>query len=403
MKNFKEIDLPSKLYQTLESMGFHTPTPIQAKAIPLVLKGSDIMGCAQTGTGKTAAFCIPMIAHLLKAPAESALILAPTRELALQIKEVLLEMTAGFTKLKPTLLVGGASMYNQVRALSRRPQIFIGTPGRVMDHLNRRTLRVDATKIVVLDEADRMLDMGFEPQLREIFRYLPKTRQTLLFSATFPNHIKNLTKKYLTNPKDVSVGQAQQPIEIIKQTAIQTSEGAKNKILLEELDKREGSVLIFTRTKRRTDRLLLILKDRKFKVGRLHGGLSQSQRNRSMEDFRRNRYRILVATDVAARGLDVDHIKHVINYDLPSVPEDYVHRIGRTARAGAQGEALSLLVPSDYHVWRKISLTYKIKGNVLGEAPKFSGSQNGGPRNYKRQNRFRGRSKSRRSFSSRPR
>ena len=286
MNNFKEIDLPIKLHNVLESMGFCTPTPIQAKAIPVALEGRDLMGCAQTGTGKTAAFCVPLISHLLKSPpGPSALILAPTRELALQIRDVLKKMTAPFPALYPTLLVGGAPMYSQIKSLLRKPCILVGTPGRIIDHLHRRHLSVTTTKMVVLDEADRMLDMGFEPQLRKIFSYLPKSRQTLLFSATFPKHIENLAKTYLTNPVYVSVGQAQQPVEEIKQSAIQTTERDKNKVLLDELRTREGSVLIFTRTKRRTDRLSQFLKDRRYKVGRIHGGLSQGQRNLAMEQF----------------------------------------------------------------------------------------------------------------------
>lgn len=394
MNNFKEIDLPFKLQTALEFMSFCVPTPIQAKAIPVVLQGRDLMGCAQTGTGKTAAFCVPLITRLLKSPGQSALILAPTRELALQISDVLRKMTAPFPMLQPVLLIGGAPIYSQIRSLLKKPLMLIGTPGRVIDLLNRRNLSVAATKMVVLDEADRMLDMGFEPQLREIFRYLPQSRQTLLFSATFPKHIENLAKKYLTDPVYISVGQAQQPVEEIRQSAIQTTERDKNKVLLNELMVREGSVLIFTRTKRRTDRLAQFLRDRKYEVGRIHGGLSQGQRNLAMQQFRSNRHRILVATDLASRGLDIDHIEHVINYDLPMVPEDYVHRVGRTARAGAQGEALSLLIPDDYHVWKKISQLYKIEGATLekpvSSAPYRQGYQRKGlGRKYKSRRFFR--------------
>ncbi len=394
MNNFKEIDLPIKLQTALAAMNFCIPTPIQAKAIPVIMQGRDLMGCAQTGTGKTAAFCVPLITHLLKSPGQSALILVPTRELALQIIDVLKKMTAPFPTLQPALLMGGAPIYSQIRSLLRKPLILVGTPGRVIDLLNRRNLSVAATKMVILDEADRMLDMGFEPQLREIFRYLPKSRQTLLFSATFPKHIENLAKKYLTDPVHISVGQAQQPVQEVRQSAIQTTEQEKNRVLLDELKVREGSVLIFTRTKRRTDRLAQFLKDRKYEVGRIHGGLSQGQRNLAMQQFRSNRHRILVATDLAARGLDIDHIEHVINYDLPMVPEDYVHRVGRTARAGAQGEAVSLLIPNDYDVWRKISQLYKIEGATLEKparsAPYRHGDQRRGiGRSHKNRRFFR--------------
>lgn len=253
----------------------------------------------------------------------------------------------------------------QIQSLSKRPRIIVGTPGRVIDHLSRKTLRVHPIKFLVLDEADRMLDMGFAPQLREIFRYLSQPRQTLLFSATFPRDIKNMTEKYLNNPTYVSVGVTSQPVEEVKQSTIQTTSNTKNETLLNALKGRSGSVLIFTRTKRRTDRLSQFLREKRLPADRIHGGLSQSQRNNAIREFRSNKNRILVATDIAARGLDILHIEHVINYDLPLAPEDYVHRIGRTARAGAQGEALSLLLPEDYSMWKKISQLYKIQGTAM--------------------------------------
>ncbi len=364
MDSFKHMNLPPKLEGALKAMAFHVPTPIQQKAIPEILSGKDLLGCAQTGTGKTAAFCIPLICHLLKHRDQSALILVPTRELAFQIIDVLKKMTISFPELRTALLIGGASMSVQIQALYRKPQIIVGTPGRVIDHLTRKTLRVHSTKFLVLDEADRMLDMGFHEQIREIFRFLPQPRQTLLFSATFPIDIKNLAKKYLKCPIYVSAGLDSQPVEKIKQMAIQTTLETKNETLLNALRERSGSILIFTRTKRRTDRLAKFLKDKKFPADRIHGGLSQLQRNTAIREFRSSKNRILVATDMASRGLDILHIEHVINYDLPVVPEDYVHRIGRTARAGAKGEALSLLVPDDYIVWKKISQLYKIPAST---------------------------------------
>src|SRR3989338_7966895 len=276
MNDFKEMDLPVKLQGALEAMNFQVPTPIQVKAIPVALSGKDLIGCAQTGTGKTVAFCIPLISNLLKSPGQSALILVPTRELAFQIVDVLKKLTSPFPNLQPALVIGGASLYAQVKLLSRKPQIVVATPGRLLDHLKRKTSSVGMTKMVILDEADRMLDMGFEPQLREIFKYLPQLRQTLLFSATFPKHIEALAQKYLKNPVHVSVGEAEQPVMEIRQSAIQTTESEKNKTLLNELSVREGSILIFTRTKRRTDRLSRLLQDKKHAVGRIHGGLSQA-------------------------------------------------------------------------------------------------------------------------------
>jgi len=369
------MDLPVKLQGALEAMNFQVPTPIQVKAIPVALSGKDLIGCAQTGTGKTVAFCIPLISNLLKSPGQSALILVPTRELAFQIVDVLKKLTSPFPNLQPALVIGGASLYAQVKLLSRKPQIVVATPGRLLDHLKRKTSSVGMTKMVILDEADRMLDMGFEPQLKEIFRYLPQVRQTLLFSATFPSHIENLAKRYLRDPVRLSVGQTSQPVAEVKQAAIQTTEREKNSVLLNELKARNGSILIFTRTKRRTDRLSKFLSDKRYPVNKIHGGLSQGQRNQAIQQFRSTKNRILVATDIAARGLDIHHIEHVINYDLPRVPEDYVHRIGRTARAGAPGEALSLLIPDDDSVWRKISQLYKIPGlsKRIEERPRESG------------------------------
>ena len=383
MNSFKHMNLPPKLLGALEAMTFHIPTPIQAKAIPEILFGKDLIGCAQTGTGKTAAFCIPLICHLLKNREQSALILVPTRELAFQILGVLKKMAVPFAELRTALLIGGASMNVQIQDLSRRPRIMVGTPGRVIDHLNRRTLSVRNAKFLVLDEADRMLDMGFAPQLREIFRYLSQPRQTLLFSATFPSDIEEMAKKYLNNPTYISVGIASQPVEEVKQSAIQTTSGTKNEALLNALRERSGSVLIFTRTKRRTDMVSQFLRERKLPADRIHGGLSQTQRNNAIREFRSNKNRILVATDIAARGLDILHIEHVINYDLPLVPKDYVHRIGRTARAGAQGEALSLLVPEDYPVWKKISQLYQIRGSAMDKPERVS------YQGHRKQRRFR--------------
>ncbi len=369
------MDLPLKLQGALEVMNFHVPTPIQVKAIPVALSGKDLIGCAQTGTGKTAAFCIPLICHLLKSLGQSALILVPTRELAFQIVDVLNKMTVPFPNLRPALIIGGAGLYAQMKSISRKPQVIVATPGRLIDHLKRKSFSVAMAKIVVLDEADRMLDMGFEPQLKEIFRYLPQSRQTLLFSATFPSHIENLAKRYLRDPVRLSAGQTSQPVAEIKQAAIQTTEREKNSVLVNELKAREGSILIFTRTKRRTDRLSQFLSEKKYPVNKIHGGLSQGQRNQAIQQFRSTKNRILVATDIAARGLDIHHIEHVINYDLPRVPEDYVHRIGRTARAGAPGEALSLLIPEDDAVWHKISQLYKIPGTLkrIQERPRGNG------------------------------
>ncbi len=355
MLTFKELQLPQVLERALVDMNYQRPTLIQVQAIPAVLTNRDLIGCAQTGTGKTAAFCIPLISNLLKTPRKNALILIPTRELAAQIEEVLKSLTKYLPELKSTLLIGGMAMNPQVRALSRKPRIIVATPGRLVDHLRRGNLSISTAEILVLDEADRMLDMGFAPQLNEILRFLPKHRQTLLFSATMPADIVRLAARYLKDPIRVTVGAVAQPVREVVQSTVQTTNGTKNNTLIEELNTRKGSVLIFARTKKRTDRVARFLSDCGYKTGRIHGDRTQKQRNDAIDGFRDGNFRILVATDIAARGIDISHIAHVINYDLPMVPEDYLHRIGRTARAGANGQALSLLTPEDRSQWRDIS------------------------------------------------
>ncbi len=355
MNQFKTMNLPAPLERALEAMSFSVPTPIQTQAIPPAMTGRDLIGCAQTGTGKTAAFGIPLIARLIENPKKTALILAPTRELVVQIMEVLRQLCMGSNDLHCAVLIGGANIRPQIRALQRNPRIVVATPGRLIDHLNHHTVSLADVGILVLDEADRMLDMGFAPQLREILRYVPRERQTLLFSATLPDDIQQLAARILQNPIRVSVEDATKPVYKIKQSVIETTAANKNDVLVDQLNARKGSVLIFTRTKHRTERLAKYLEEYGYAVARIHGGRSQNQRTLALEGFRTGEFRVLVATDIAARGLDVPHIAHVINYDLPQVPEDYVHRIGRTARAGAEGEALCLVSPEEKGQWLRIS------------------------------------------------
>lgn len=355
MLTFKELTLPEPLERALAAMNYEQPTPIQSQAIPVGLANRDLIGCAQTGTGKTAAFSIPLLVNLLKTPRKNGLILAPTRELAAQIDEVLHKLSRFVPEVKRVLLIGGAAMNPQLNALRQKPRIVIATPGRLVDHLHRGSLSLSTTEILVLDEADRMLDMGFAPQLNEILRFLPKARQTLFFSATMPAEILKLAAKYLKDPVRVTVGQVSQPVQKVEQTVVQTTSSAKNDVLIEQLNARQGSVLIFARTKRRTDRVARMLADSGYKAGRIHGDRTQKQRNDAINGFRDGKFRILVATDIAARGIDISHIAHVINYDLPMVPEDYIHRIGRTARAGAGGQALSLVTPEEKSQWRDIA------------------------------------------------
>ncbi|MFH1264068.1 MAG: DEAD/DEAH box helicase [Pseudomonadota bacterium] len=355
MSTFDLFHLPPPVLSALRGMQYSTPTPIQSEAIPAILEGTDLVGIAQTGTGKTAAFGIPIVTILSKDPAATALILVPTRELAAQIHDVLTQLTRNLPAIRSCVVIGGASMHLQRLALTKRPRIVIATPGRLLDHLEQRTISFTNLKILVLDEADRMLDIGFEPQLKRIFRHVPPKRQTLLFSATFPASIERLAAQHLNHPKKISVGAISRPVDEVQQSFVNTTALEKNNVLLKELAERKGSVLIFARTKRRTDRVARLLSDSGFKADRIHGNRTQGQRTAVMDGFRKERFRILVATDIASRGLDIPHIAHVINYDLPQVPEDYIHRIGRTARAGAQGSSLCLLTPDDRDQWIALS------------------------------------------------
>lgn len=355
MKNFQGLELPEALHKALSDLSFTTPTPIQAAAIPIAISGEDLVGCAQTGTGKTAAFCIPMISRLIADDKTAALILAPTRELAQQIADVVRDLTKYAPNLRGAVLVGGLSMQPQVRALRAGPRILIGTPGRVLDHVKRGTLRLQAANILVLDEVDRMLDIGFAPQLLEILKFLPTERQTLFFSATMPSEIERMAKKFSQNPKRVSVGDVNKPVELIRQRVLEIAGPDKVDALLEEINQSKGSVIVFARTQRRTDKLADQLEDYGLDVARIHGGRSQGQRNAAMSAFRAGDARVLVATDVAARGIDISSVSRVVNFDVPQMAEDYVHRIGRTGRAGAEGEAVTFVAPDERGLWKSIA------------------------------------------------
>jgi ATP-dependent RNA helicase DeaD len=362
MKNFEEIELSEPIRKALAKMNFHSPTPIQAKAIPVALTGLDLIGCAQTGTGKTAAFSIPILNSLIKNKDQTALILAPTRELAIQITEVLQQLTEFCKHIRAVNLIGGMSMQQQLRNVQKGYRILIATPGRLLDHAERNPKLLSKVSMFVLDEADRMLDMGFAPQLRRIFPLLPQQRQTLLFSATLPDEIMKIAKQITRNAKQVQVGAISVPAENISQKAKALNGEQKSDLLLDELNQRQGSVLVFVRTQKRADRVSRNLESYGLKVTRIHGGRSQGQRNKALSDFRDGHVRVLVATDIAARGIDISHVAHVINYDLPQVPEDYVHRIGRTARAGRTGEAMSFISSDDVEQWRDIEKLLKQKG-----------------------------------------
>jgi ATP-dependent RNA helicase DeaD len=354
LDNFQGLGLPTPLLNALARINYTKPTPIQAAAIPVAIEGHDILGSAQTGTGKTAAFTIPMAKYLMEHPQAMALVLLPTRELAAQVVEFAKQLFDFGSKIKTALLIGGEPMPKQFQQLRQRPQLIIGTPGRITDHLSRGTLALHQARFLVLDETDRMLDMGFGKQLKEIMKYVPAERQTLMFSATLPPEIVNLTKQYLKNPKRISVDSVTNPAENVTQESIEVSKTDKYSEFLKELQKREGSVIVFVKTKIGAERLADKLRRMNYSSDYIHGDLKQSRRDKVIRSFRNRQYRVMIATDVAARGLDVPHIKHVINYDLPQCPEDYIHRIGRTGRAGETGNSLSLITPDDHKQWRLI-------------------------------------------------
>lgn len=350
---FQELGLSKGLVARLAEAGMTEPTPIQAKAIPLVLDGRDVMGLAQTGTGKTAAFGLPLVEHLLqigKKPAPKTvrgLILAPTRELARQIQQNLMVFTQS-TPLKIGLVVGGASVGAQAGRLARGTDIVVATPGRLIDHLDRGSLTLAETRLLVLDEADQMLDLGFIHALRKIAEHLPETRQTLLFSATMPKQMAEIAQTYLNQPARVQVSPPGKPADKITQSVHFIAKAEKSAFLAECLDAhREERAIVFSRTKHGAERLMKYLVAQGFAATSVHGNKSQGQRERAIKAFRSGEIRVLVATDVAARGLDIPDVRHVYNYDLPNVPDNYVHRIGRTARAGADGAAVAFCAPDE--------------------------------------------------------
>ena len=355
MENFKLLKIEDSLKNSLHKMNFTKPTPIQGMAIPAALEGKDILGTAQTGTGKTLAFSIPLINRLILDKNAFALVMCPTRELATQVMEAIKSIISDKINIKTALLIGGESMQKQLRQLGNRSRIIVGTPGRINDHLKRKSLNLSATKYLVLDETDRMLDMGFTPQIEMILKFVPKDHQTLLFSATLPQNILRISDRYLNKPERISTGATSVPIAKIKQETLQVFKENKYDELIDQFLARKGSILVFVKTKRSADKMVKKLKEEGHSADAIHGDLRQSKRDRVINSFRKGLKRILIATDVAARGLDIPLIQHVINYDLPQVPEDYVHRIGRTARAGSEGSALTFLTPDDRSMWNSIN------------------------------------------------
>ncbi len=347
---FDEFDLDPRCLRVLEGQGITEATPIQELAIPPVLTGRDLIATAQTGTGKTLAFSLPTLSRLAgeKPGPNRMLVLTPTRELAQQVESVINPL-ARKLHLTSVVIYGGAGMQLQADRLRRGCDIIVATPGRLLDHMGRGYLRFTHLDILVFDEADRMLDMGFLPDIRRIIAKLPKERQTLMFSATFANELRTLCADMMHDPDRVGAGPAARPVDAVRQVVYPVRQDEKSKLLLQILRENQiDSALVFMRTKHRTDRLGRMLKEAGFNATFIHGDLSQAHRQRALEGFRSGRANILVATDVAARGLDVDGISHVINYDIPQTADDYIHRIGRTARAQREGDAITFVCPNEH-------------------------------------------------------
>ncbi|MDR1204892.1 MAG: DEAD/DEAH box helicase [Peptococcaceae bacterium] len=352
---FGELAVSKKVAQALSEMGFEEPTPIQAQAVPLIMQGQDVIGQAQTGTGKTAAFGIPIIEHISAgSPSVQALIMTPTRELAVQVAEEINRIGHN-KKIKVLPVYGGQPIDRQLRSLRMGVHVVIGTPGRVLDHLDRRSLKLGSVKTVVLDEADEMLDMGFVDDIESILQQVPDPHQTLLFSATMPEPIRVLSRKYLKSPEFISINRETLTVPQTQQFYYEVTHGSKAETLCRILDyENYESCIVFCRTKRGVDELVATLQTRGYDAEGLHGDLTQAQRDKTMKKIRQGDVDILVATDVAARGLDIERVSHVINYDIPQDPESYVHRIGRTGRAGREGVALTLIIPQEYKHLRLI-------------------------------------------------
>ena len=347
---FAEFDIDPRCLSVLDAQRIVDPTPVQAQAIPAVLTGGDLVAVAQTGTGKTLAFSLPALTRLAggRMHHNMMLVLAPTRELAIQVNRVIEEIGKPL-RIRTTCLYGGVGLDAQEKALRRGCTVVVATPGRLLDHMGRGNIRFNHLQILVLDEADRMLDMGFLPDIQRILAKLPEGRQTLMFSATFPDEISRLASGMMRDPERITVGAISKPVETVRQILYTVHRPAKVPLLLDIL-RGEGidSALIFMRTKRHADRIEKALRKNGLKVQIIHGDRSQKQRQRALESFRSGQVRFLVATDVAARGLDIEGISHVINFDIPENADDYIHRIGRTARASAQGDAITFVCPDEH-------------------------------------------------------
>ena len=374
--NFEDLKLIEPILKALKDQNYIEPTEIQAKSIPLVLSGDDVLGSAQTGTGKTAAFAIPIIQHLVKGEHNhqknrkiSSLIVTTTRELAIQIEENF-KAYSKYTKLKTTVIFGGVSQHGQTRALSNGIDILVATPGRLLDLINQGFISINAVKYFVLDEADRMLDMGFIHDIKKIIAKLPKKRQSLFFSATMPPNILDLSRQILVNPEKVAVNAVSSAADTIQQYLYTTNKNNKKELLLHILkDSKLDQVLLFSRTKHGADKIVRNLKKKNINCAAIHGDRNQNQRQRALKDFKDGKIRMLVATDIAARGIDISKLRYVINYDIPNEPETYVHRIGRCGRAGEEGISISICEPEENAYIRNIEKLIKQKIKVISSNP----------------------------------
>ena len=373
---FEDLHLTQPILKALRDESYITPTSIQSKSIPLVLDGEDVLGTAQTGTGKTAAFAIPIIQHLSKEPVNAkrkqkilTLVITPTRELAIQIGESF--TTYGkYTDIKNTVIFGGVSQRSQTNILKRGVDVLVATPGRLLDLMNQGYISLVDVKYFVLDEADRMLDMGFIHDIKKIIAKLPKKRQSLFFSATMPKKILNLSNQILSNPKKVAVSPVSSTAETIQQSLYMTNKTNKSDLLLHILKNSElKQVLLFSRTKHGADRIVRKLQKNNIKCSAIHGDKSQNQRQKALKEFKENNIRVLVATDIAARGIDINKLRYVINYDIPNEPETYVHRIGRCGRAGEKGVSISICEPEENAYINDIEKLIKRKIKIVNENP----------------------------------
>lgn len=363
---FHTLTIAPTLLQRITHLGYTTPTPIQHKSIPLLIEGKDLLGIAQTGTGKTLAFAVPVIQRIAQLKCRG-LVIVPTRELALQVNETF-EKVGKSAGLRTTVLIGGADIKKQIKALQLNPHVIVGTPGRIIDHLDRKSVRMENVKLLVLDEADLMLDMGFEPQIKRILESVPKERQTMLFSATMPSTIHAIASKYMLAPCRVEVAQSGTLAERIQHELRFVPQASKIDELKTTLKEFDGTTIVFVRTKHTAKKLAYVLQVSGFKAAEIHSNRSLTQRRAALDGFKSGKYRILVATDIAARGIDVIGVGMVMNYDLPEKAEDYVHRIGRTGRAGKTGYALSFVVPGQQGLVKQIERVTRTSLPIAGNS-----------------------------------